>query len=816
MRPPLVRVCVFSFWLVAGAGWSQAGELVILPGDVSLFGPEARQTLVVERLRGGTLVGQVKDKLAFESSNPKVVVVEQGVARAVGAGEATITVRQDNESAMVKARVTGFDKPFVWSFRNHVQSVLAKTGCSTGACHGALAGKAGFKLSLFGFDAPGDYQSITRSARGRRIVPSDPARSLLLTKPTGALPHKGGVRFSTESLEYRILADWIASGMPEPVAEDARIVRIELLPGATRLEPGMKQQLLVQAHFTDGHVEEVTRWVRYTSTNESVAKVDDRGLVSVIGYGEGAITAWYLSKVVTATITAPYKQEVPSELFAAAPKRNFIDQLVLDKLQALNIPPSPPATDEEFIRRAYLDTIGVLPKADETTKFLADKGADKRDRLIDDLLRRPEWVDYWTYKWSDLLLVNSVKLGVRAADTSSAPMWAFYTWIRNHVEANTPWDVMVRDLVTAKGNTLENGGANFFVLHKDALDMAETTTVAFLGMSINCARCHNHPLEKWSNNQYYAMANLYARVRMKLAADGGQTIFTVPEGDLIQPLTGKPQPPTPLDGQPLKFDDPSDRREALARWLTAPENPYFARSITNRIWANFFGTGLVEMVDDMRLTNPASNEQLLTAASGYLAQNKFDLKSLMRLILQSQTYQRSSQSVAANAQDKRFYSHYYPRRLMAEVLLDSISQVTEEPSEFKGYPPGWRALQLPDASVESYFLQTFGRPDREVTCDCERTAQPSMVQVLHIANGKTLNGKLEKKGNIVDRWLTSKTSAEQIVDQLYLSALARRPTDHERTGILQVLAETKDAERRATLEDLCWGVLSSREFLFNH
>ena len=786
---------------------------VLLPALVKLAGSEARQTLVLERQQAGKFVGQQVEGVRYESSDQKIVVIENGIARPVANGRATITAHFAGGAASATAAVTGMERPFEWSFRNHVESVLAKAGCSSGACHGAQAGKNGFKISLFGYDPEGDFLAITRSARGRRIVLSDPGRSLFLTKPTGAIAHKGGVRFKADSHEYRVLADWIAAGVPQPQAADSRVVRLEILPPGVVLQPGAKQQLLLLAHFNDGHVEDVTRWGRYTSTNSSVAAIGDQGQLTVSGYGEGAITGWYLSKVVVASVTSPYKQQVPPAVFAKAAKRNFIDELVLEKLESLNLPPSPPASDEEFIRRATIDTIGVLPTADETRRYLADRTADKRDRLIEALLARSEFVDYWAYKWSDLLLVNGEKLK-SGTDTGSA-MWSYYRWIRNHVEAGTPWDVMVRELITAKGSTLENGGANFFVLHKDPLDLAETTTVAFLGMSINCARCHNHPLEKWTNNQYYAMSNLYARVRTKTGTTpGSQIVFTSADGELVQPLTGKPQPPTPLDGEALAFDSSVDRREHLARWLTSPENPYFARSITNRVWANFMGVGLVEFVDDMRLTNPASNDKLLAALARHLVEHHFELKDLMRTILQSSTYQRSSLPLPGNAQDRRFYSRYYPRRLMAEVLLDGLSQVSGSPTQFGGYPTGWRAMELPDSMVNSYFLETFGRPGREVTCDCERTAEPSMVQVLHISNGTGLNGKLEAKGNQIDRWLAAKTPPEQVLDELYLSALSRLPRAKERAALLEALKAP--GEPRQALEDVSWSVLSSKEFLFNH
>lgn len=795
--------------ITAGADAPSDTTLEILPGTIHLSGPEARQRLLVERVIDGRYSGQAVDGMTVAVADESVAAIEDGFVVPRADGETTITVTVDGQTAACDVKVTGQQSPFDWSFRNHVESVLTKGGCNSGACHGAAAGKKGFKLSLRGYDPEGDFITLTRQSQGRRIIPSDPGRSLILTKPSGAIPHGGGLRLDSASLEYRVLAEWIAGGMPGPQPDDPRIERLEILPQLSVLTPGASQQLVVLAHFSDGHVEDVTSWVKYTATNDTVAAVDDRGLVQISGCGEGAVTAWYLSRVVTASIMVPYQAEVSPERFADAQKRNFIDELVLDKLVQLNVPPSPPAGDAEFLRRAYLDTIGVLPTADETRAFLADASPDKRDRLIEALLERPEFVDYWTYKWSDLLLVNSEAL-------TAPQMWSYYNWIRNHVAANTPWDAMARQLVTATGNTLENGAANFFVLHQDALDLAETTSVAFLGMSINCARCHNHPLEKWTNSQYYAMANLYARVRSKNGPSGSRVVFSASEGDVIQPLTGKPQPPAPLDGEALAIDDPGERRAHLADWLTAADNPYFSRAIANRVWANFFGVGLVENVDDLRLTNPASNELLMTAAARRLVDSGYDLKSLMRTILQSATYQRSSRPLPENEADTRSYSRYYPRRLMAEVLIDAFAQVSGAPSKFPGYPEHWRALQLPDSNVASYFLKTFGRPDRVITCECERGAEPSMVQVLHIANGDSINAKLEASGNRIDQLLAAGADDAAIIEEAYLSALSRYPTDDEKSRLLAALAASGESNKRLLIEDLYWGILSSKEFLFNH
>jgi hypothetical protein len=857
--------------------------IVIMPNEIKLTGKAAGHRLIVEKPHHNHFVGQVTNGIAFSSSDTNVAQIEGNKVVPVKDGTATIRAKAGGRTATARVTVEGMEKPFDWSFRNHVQPVLARNGCSAGACHGAAAGQNGFRLSLRGYDDQSDWIALTRDAAGRRIVPSDPARSLMLLKPTGAVPHKGGKKFDTNTLDYRVLVEWIAAGSPGPKAEDPHVVRIETLPQRVVLGPGETQQLTVRAHFSDGHIEDVTHWAKYTSANETVSQVDEAGNVKVVGFGEGAVTAWYLSRIDIATVTVPYTNIIARKALTRAKRRNFIDELVLEKLRSLNLPPSPRCEDTEFIRRAFLDTIGVLPTPDEVRAFIADgsptqsplpfgrgqgqgeglvstdhsnvnKGepqvspsprpsppprgrgshfvalardsanpsTGKRDKLIDTLLRRPEFVDYWSYKWSDLLLVSSKTLKTPA-------MWSYYNWIRKNVAANTPWDSFVRGIVLAQGSTLENGAGNFYTLHDDPRLMAETTTQAFLGMSINCAKCHNHPMEKWTNNQYYQMANLFARVRAKNGAATGETIiFVANAGDLEQPLTGKPQPPAPLDGAALPMDSPEDRRVPLANWLVSRDNPYFSRSIANRIWANFMGVGLVEAVDDMRVTNPASNEKLLSALAKYLDEQKFDLKALMRVILQSETYQRSSAPLPENAADTRFYSHCYPRRLMAEVLHDAIGQVTSVPTQFtvdrrnanaglgEKYPLGFRALQLPDTQTDSYFLKTFGRPDREKTCECERTANPNVTQMLHIANGETINKKLAAKDNWISRLLAENTPNEKIVETAYLGALSRLPTEEEKGKIVELLDQADPSDRRAAVEDMYWAILSSKEFLFNH
>lgn len=816
-------IIAITFLLGAGTtslALTRAGRPVVLPGEVKLHGPEARQRLIVQwQGEDGKLYEQKTAALTWSSSDEKIVQVKDGVVIPVANGAAEISAlysKVDHAyTATVKVTVTGMDEPFAWSFRNHVESVLSKSGCNGGACHGARAGQKGFRLTLFGFDLEADHAYLTRHALGRRIVLEDPGRSLLLLKPTGVVPHKGGVRFEPDSLEYRVLAEWIAHGAPGPSESDPIVERIEVLPAQSQQSPGNTQQLVVLAHFNDGHVEDVTRWAKYTSTNTTVANVEQDGKLAITGSGEGAVKVWYLNLNALAFVSVPYDHELAADTFADFEVRNFIDQEVLAKLQSLQLPPAPRCDDSTFLRRAYLDTIGVLPTAEEVEAFLADTRADKRERVIDALLTRPEFVDYWAYKWSDLLLVNGNRLRPKAVET-------YYGWIRQHVQQNTPWDVLVRELITATGSTHENGAANFYALHQDPEGTAETVAQAFLGLSINCAKCHNHPLEKWTNDQYYGFANMFSRVRAKgwggdfRNGDGLRVVYSDTQGELIQPSQGKPQPPRPLDGEVIPFDSTEDRRIAVAEWLTSKENPYFTRAIANRVWANFMGVGLVEKVDDLRATNPASNEVLLDALANHLHEHNFDLKSLMREILRSSTYQRASDTNAQNETDERCYSHYYPKRLRAEVLLDAVSQVTGVPTAFKDQPAGTRALQLADSSLDSYFLQTFGRPDRLITCDCERSDEPSMTQVLHLYNGDTLNNKLMAKDGRIDKQLAAGKSPEAMIDELYLAALSRLPSAQEREQLAAVLAQTPEAEKRAALEDLYWSVLSSREFLFNH
>jgi hypothetical protein len=805
-----------------------ARDISILPANVALVGPQTNQHLIVLDVMDGKVIGDLTDHAKFTSSNPEVVTVDEtGVLRPAGDGEAVVNADVQGKRATVNVQVSQSKQSQPRSFRNHVIPLLTSYGCNSGACHGALAGKGGMKLSLRGYDPAADHFVLTRQALGRRIDDQEREKSLFLLKPTKSIAHGGGKRFAVDSPDFRLLLDWIKEGAAGPADDDARIQRIEVFPPAAVLKPEDKLQMIVRAWYSDGHAEEVSRWAKFNSSEDLVATVDHTGKVRVAGHGEAAITVWYANFVGLSRITSPLPNTVDPKLFSSAARNNFIDEKVLAKLENLHIPPSPLCTDAEFIRRAYLDAAGILPTPDEVHKFVADVAPDKRTTLIDALLERPEFVDYWAYKWSDLLLVSTRKL-------LTSGMLAMHQSIRQNVADNKHWDRFARDVLTASGSTLDNGLANYFVLHKDVTELNEASSVTFMGMSITCCRCHNHPLEKWTQDQYWSMANLFSRVALKNGDRNGEvTVQSQPTGDAPHPRRAVPMPPAPLDAKPLPLDSTVDRRQYFADWLTAPDNPYFAKALVNRVWRNFMGRGLVEAEDDVRQTNPPTNPELLDALAQDFIKSKYDVKHAIRTIMNSATYQRSSQPLAANAADDRFYSHYLIRRLSAEVILDAYAQLTGAPTPFdvvavgasggtapsKMYPLGTRALQLPDSLLVSPFLDSFGRPQREQTCACERQQDSSVGQALHLNNGQTLNDKLRAKNSVIDKWVDEKITDGDAIQRLFLLALGRQPTEAESKkfqDLLNSAVQDKQTTRHEVLEDFFWAVLTGREFLFNH
>jgi len=791
-----------------------ADSLRILPHAVTLLGPEARHQLLAE----ASVSGHEEDwtrQAKWSSSNPGIASVDQtGQVQPIADGNVLITAESAGYKASAEIAVKSTQVPFTWNFRNHVIPVLTKAGCNQGACHGALAGKNGFKLTLRGYDPEVDYDTLTRQSAGRRVSLPQPAHSLMLLKPTMAVPHGGGKRFDTNSLEYRVIAEWIAAGALPPAESDPTVTGLEVYPAAATLKPSAEQQLVVRARYSTGELKDVTRWVKFSSSDEGVASVDDLGHVKMNGSGEAAITLYYSSRVLYSRLSVPNQIPVDPSVYSNARRNNYVDDLVLAKLKKLGLAPSAPATDSVFLRRVYLDSMGVLPTAEQVENFLGSKDPEKRAKLVDSLFTRDEFVDYWAYKYSDLLLVSSKKLRANA-------MWAFYNWIRDSVKENKPWDQFTREIFTGTGDTLHNGALNYFVLHKDPIDLTENVTLAFMGQRLTCARCHNHPLEKWTQKQYYQMANIFSRVGLKNGSEPGDTVvFAKASGDINHPRLLKPLAPTPLDGTSMPLDSTEDRRLPFAAWLTSPKNDMFARAIVNRIWGNFFGRGIVDAVDDLRATNPATNEELLAALTKDFVAHKFDTQYLMRVIMNSATYQLSSEANATNQNDNRYFSKYIVKRLPAEVLLDAMSQVTGVPTAFVNYPKGFRAMQLPDVQVKSDFLSAFGRPPR-VLCDAaERSVEPSIAQALHVINGDTLNKKLSAPDGFAALSLKLGLSNARLIETLFLSAYSRYPSEQEKTAILNALnsavVSPTSAIRQKQIEDMMWALLTSKEFMFNY
>ncbi len=794
-------------------------KMSILPSSVELATVESRQQLLAEVETGSVLEDWTRS-VTWSSSAANVATVDaSGRVTPVSDGQAIVKAVKDGLTSSVKITVKNNKVPFPWSFRNHVIPVMTKTGCNQGACHGALSGKNGFKLSLRGYDPDFDWESLTRQSVGRRVSTADPSHSLMLLKPTFAIPHMGGLRFKTDSLEYRVLSEWIAGGAPAPKQNEVEVTGLEVYPATAILVPGSEQQLVVRAKYSDGRIEDVTNWVKYNSNNEGVASVDDFGRVKMNGRGESAITLYYQSKVLYARVMVPFETEVRATDFNNFQRKNFIDDFAVTKWKSLNLLPSAKATEEVFLRRAFLDAAGILPTAEEVENFLADTSADKREKAIDRLLERDEFVDYWAYKWSDLFLISSRKLPTKT-------MWSFYNWIHDSVKVNKSWDQVARDIFTSTGSNRANGALNYFVIHKDPIELSENVTQAFLGQRLTCARCHNHPLEKWTQKQYYQLANVFSRIGIKNGNQAGeQIVFVKSSGDINHPRLQRPLDPAPLDGDAMSLDSTVDRRIGFVNWLTDPKNPFFARSLVNRVWGNFMGRGLVHPVDDVRATNPASNEELLSAVTADFVKNKFDVKKLVRTIMTSGIYQLSSDANATNQSDNTYYSKYIIKRLPAEVLLDSMSQVTGVPTIFGGFAAGTRAIQLPDVRVQNQFLTSFGRPERVICDAAERSSDPSIAQALHVINGDTLNKKLSAPEGYVTLFLKLGLSDRKILDHMFLSAYSRYPKAEEAAQITGMLSKAREGKltrevqndrRQQALEDMMWSLLTSKEFLFNY
>ena len=817
------------FWLsclLAGALLQAEPEqakpeaLKLLPEEIVLSGPRATQRLLlVEAAEGGESTRDWTDKARFVVADPAMAAMDgPATIAAVSDGSTTLSAQlPDGRKTSVRIRVLETGKSFRWSFRNHVLPALTKAGCNSGPCHGAGSGQNYLKLSLRGYAPEADHAALTRAGAGRRVLTLQPARSLMLLKPTLAVPHGGGRRLTVPSRNYQVLSEWIATGAAPPQPTDRRVASLRVIPPRLRLQAGQRHGVLVQAVFDDGSREDVTHWAKYSSTDSGILNVDETGGAQAVGRGEAYVSVWCLDQVASARVTIPLADGPGPDAYARAPRHNWIDDLVLEKLSDLRLPPYRLSNDHHFVRRAHLDAIGVLPTIREARRFVRDTNPDKRNRLIESLLSRPEFVDYWTYKWCDLLLVSSSKL--------KAPSYRiFYDWLRRSVAENMPWDRFVREIVTATGSNYVNGAANYWVMHDEATKATENITHTFLGISVACARCHNHPLDKWTQEDYYGLSSFFSRVGRKPGDRGDVIIFESRTGEVPFPGRQDALPPRPLEGKPMAENGPGSRREHFADWLTSPENRYFLRATVNRVWHHFLGRGLVEPVDDLRQTNPASNEDLMDALVRDFTEHGFDLRHVIRTIMKSATYQASAGGTGPGELAEKYHSRFRIRRLPAEVILDMISQVAAVPERFPGFPSGTRALQLPDTRVASNFLSTFGRPAREINAHAERVKEPTVNQALHLIHGEGLHRKLQSKTGLLSRSLEQGLSRQEVIRKLYWAALSRPPTDEEMRELVATLGPAQatspgrgitDAEESG-LVDLALGILTSKEFLFNH
>ena len=790
-----------------------AGSLRVEPAVINLVHPRRPHSLVVT---SGTADGRTTDLTAqatFASANPSIArVTPLGWIEPVATGETDVTVTAGGQISTVHVNVKLPPATPPYSFRHDVMPALSKGGCNAGACHGYSLGKNGFKLSLRGADAEADYLSLSDEFFERRINRHNPPASLLLAKPLGDVPHKGGVRFEHGSLLHELLLGWIGDGAPDDVADPVQIESVRIYPTSIVIGPGQQHQLQLIARYTDSSERDVTRLGIYTANTERVAAVDDEGLVTTRELGETAVVARF--ERIFATANFIVLEPRPGFEPTPVPTDNLIDQHVVAKLNDLKIKPSGTTDDAHFLRRVHVDLIGLQPKADELLAFLADPSPDKRVKAIDQLFGRSEFVDRWSLKWGDLLQNSRTNLNDPAT-------YAFREWIRVAVATNMPLDEFVRTILTSRGGAYDDPASAYFAISKDTDDTLQRATQVFCGVRMLCAKCHPHPFENWTQSDYYGLHSFFNQLggksdqRLTGLPNAKTMVVNLAAGYSVNPRTGKPQPPRYLGGAEPSIAANVDRRAVYAQWLTSPDNPFFARSMANRIWSYFFHRGIIDPVDDLRTTNPPINPALLDALTKDFAEHRFDVRHLMRLIVTSQTYQRVSVTNETNAHDDANFSHFIPRRLPAETLLDSLAQATGVPENIAGAPAGFTASQLPDGDVQSDFLNLFGKPQRMEACECERDDGSNMLQALHFINGPTILTKLTNAGGRVAALVKQQADDQALIEQLYLWSLVRLP-DAKEVEVALEFFKSKPDHRDQAAQDLMWALLNSRDFLLVH
>lgn len=782
-------------------------SVAAIPNQISLFGPRAAQQIVVLGQFSDGSERDITSQATFSSRNLQCVsTASAGLVTPVGDGTAEVEIVVDSQVTVVPISVHNFADDRI-HFVSDIQPLLS--GCNITGCHGSPKGKNTFQLSLFGAEPKFDFELITTQAFGRRINRVEPAKSLFLLKATGAVSHGGGKVLEPGSADYNLLARWIASSAPWGDEKAPSLVSLEVLPSTLSLAKNETRQLLVTARYSDGSTRDVTRLATYASNEDPVLSAGKQGKITSNLFGEAIVTVGYGGKFASTRATVPQPLPTP---FPDITPNNKIDEFVFNQLRRLGIPPAEVCNDSVFIRRVFLDVIGSLPSPTETTSFLQDPDPLKRSKLIDSLLERGEFADYWALKWGDLLRVKA-EFPIQLWPKGVA---AFHRWIRKSIAENKPYDQFVREMITSSGSGYRNGPANYYraTSEENPQGWAEMTATTFLGVRIDCAHCHNHPFEALTWDDNFGLAAFFP-VSLKTTGEwGDEIVYFNPGRTVLHGRTNEVVKPTFIGGKVCQLQPGEDPRNQLAAWMTSPENPYFTKNIANRVWYWLLGRGIIHEPDDLRVTNPPENPEMLDYLCQELINNKYNLKHLFRLILNSKTYQLSSHTNAWNKNDISHFSHYPIKRLGAEQLLDGISSVCEAPEKFAGLPAGFRAIQLPHSGVSSSFLDLFGRPPRDISCECERKEDATMPQALYLINTDHLETKL-RSGQLIKRLVAEGKDDAAVVNAIYLTALSRIPSADEQAKFLEFVAGRKD-QREAALQDVLWAMLNTKEFMFNH
>jgi hypothetical protein len=783
-------------------------ELRVFPSEINLTTQRDQQSVVAQAVYDDGITRDVTSQAEWNLGDGKLVRRDGNALYPQADGETTLTVSFDGKSKEIPVRVQESEAERPISFKLDVMPVFMKAGCNTGACHGAARGKDGFMLSLFGYDPDGDHHRITREQPGRRVDLAVPEASLLVEKSVGEVPHTGGKRFDANSFLNKPLVEWIAAGTPEDPEDQAKCVGIELYPKQAVLDgEGEAQQLLVVAKYSDGTTRDVTSLAVFRSNNEGSVEVDEAGLATAGERGEAFVMASFdVHNVGSQFLALPKGLEYEPQPTEPV---NYIDELVDLKLKKLRMHPSEQCSDEEFLRRIYIDLIGMVPTYAEYSEFIQDSDPDKRTKKIDELLERKEFTELWVSKWAEWLMMRS------SNQVSEKSIFLYYQWLVDQIANNVPMDEMVRDILASEGGTFTTPQTNFYEIERNQLQVAENVAQIFMGMRIQCAQCHNHPFDRWTQDDYYNFAAFFSQIGRKRGEDyREQVIFNRGGGEVRHPVTGQNATPQFLGGGRPEIPGGTDRRKVLAEWLASPDNPYFASNFANRIWQHFFGIGIIEEVDDVRISNPASNPELLEALAEKFTEYNYDFRKLVRDICVSNAYQRTTRRNESNMHDEANFAHQNIRRIKAESMLDIISQVTRTKDKFSKLPEGARAVQIADGRTSTYFLRTFGRAERETACSCEVKMEPTLSQALHLLNGDTVNNKMRQGGVIKKLLEEGELEPLEAIDRLYVICLTRLPTEEEKEALAPLVADGTNVEQG--LEDIFWALLNSREFLFNH